>query len=89
LIFRKISEEKVSVNGPKGLRYITKFEASVTQLMNRAAKGDLKAIHEVIRYAQIFGDTARSMVQPIFNIRFREAENGDPTDVVEDENDQN
>jgi hypothetical protein len=58
LIFTKISEEKVSVNGPKGPRNITKFEASITQLMNRAAKGDLRAIHEVIRYKQMFGDTA-------------------------------
>ena len=48
-IFRKITHEKVQVNGPHGPRYISKLEAGITQLVNRAAKGDPKDRFQQIR----------------------------------------
>jgi len=87
-IFRKISEEKVQVNGPKGPRFITKLEAGITQLANRATKGDLKAIRELIHWKRIFGDIAPSLAPPIFNIRFREAEDDKPIAGMEGLKDQ-
>jgi hypothetical protein len=82
-IFRRISEEKVQVNGPNGPRYITKLEAGITQLVNRAAKGDLKAVRELIHWKRVFGDLAPQMAPPVLNIRFWEAEDGKPVKSVE------
>lgn len=79
-IFRKISEEKIQVNGPNGPRFMTKLEAGITQLVNRAAKGDLKAIREVMRCREAFGDQAPYLAPPIFNIRFVDAKDGKPVE---------
>jgi Family of unknown function (DUF5681) len=84
-IFRKISEEKVQVNGPKGLRYISKLEAGITQLANRAAKGDLKAIRELIYWKRTFGDVAPTLAPPIFNINFCDPEDYKPEIESQDE----
>jgi Family of unknown function (DUF5681) len=45
----KVSKQKVLTNGKHGPKYMTKLEASLTQLANKAAVGDLKA-------AKIFTD---------------------------------
>jgi hypothetical protein len=87
-IFRKISEEKVQVNGPKGPRFITKLEAGITQLVNRAAKGDLKAVREMMRCRQAFGDQAPVMAPPIINVRFVKAKDGKPLESAEGPKDQ-
>jgi len=42
-VFRKVCNQKVKTNGQGGEQYMTKLEASVTQLMNKAASGDLRA----------------------------------------------
>jgi len=84
-IFRKISEEKVQVNGPNGPRYISKLEAGITQLANRAAKGDLKAIRELISWKRAFGDLAPNVTPPIFNINFRKPGDCKPEIEVKDE----
>ena len=42
-VFRKVCNQKVKTNGQGGEQYMTKSEASVTQLMNKAASGDLRA----------------------------------------------
>ena len=39
----KVSKQKVLTNGKNGSKYMTKLEASLTQLANKAASGDLKA----------------------------------------------
>lgn len=39
----KVSKQKVLTNGKHGSKYMTKLEASLTQLANKAASGDLKA----------------------------------------------
>jgi hypothetical protein len=83
-IFRKISEEKVQVNGPKGPRFISKLEAGITQLANRAAKGDQKAIDALIYWRRVFGDLAPSTTPSILNVRFLEAKEGQPAEIPED-----
>ena len=44
--------EDFQVNGPQGPRWISKLEAGITQLVNRAAKGDPKAIRELIHWTR-------------------------------------
>ncbi len=77
-IFRKITHEKVQVSGPEGPRWITKLEAGITQLVNRAAKGDTKAIRELIHWTRVFGDQAPITAPLILHIRGKEAINGEP-----------
>jgi hypothetical protein len=43
-VFRKVSKQVVQTNGKNGPQRMTKLEASVTQLMNKATSGDLKAL---------------------------------------------
>jgi hypothetical protein len=81
-IFRKITHEKVQINGPQGPRWITKLEAGITQLVNRAAKGDTKAIRELIHWTRVFGDAAPITAPPIFNIHFVDAKDGKPAGEV-------
>ena len=38
-----VAKQKVLTNGKNGPKYMTKLEASLTQLVNKAASGDLKA----------------------------------------------
>lgn len=77
-IFRKIIQEKVQVNGPRGPRHISKLEAGVTQLVNRAAKGDPKAVREVLYWTRIFGDEAPNSGPPMVNIHFIDSIDGKP-----------
>ncbi len=62
----------------RGPRWISKLEAGITQLVNRAAQGDPKAIRELIHWTRVFGDTAPSSAPNILNIRFRSAEKNKP-----------
>ena len=77
-LFRKIIHEKVRVNGPRGPRWISKLEASLTQLVNQAATGDPKAIRELIHWTKVFGDAAPNTPAPVFNIRFLSAKKNQP-----------
>jgi Family of unknown function (DUF5681) len=53
-VFRKVSKQKVTVNGRSGQQFITKLEASMTQLANKAASGDLKALKILLEMASRF-----------------------------------
>jgi hypothetical protein len=53
-VFRKVSKQKVTANGPSGQQFITKLEASMTQLVNKAASGDLKAMKILLEMASRF-----------------------------------
>ena len=44
----KESRQQIRVNGPRGVRSITKLEAAVMQLANKSAQGDLRATRELI-----------------------------------------
>ena len=46
-ILAKAGRQRIKVTENGRTRYITKFEASVLQLVNQAVSGDLKAIHEL------------------------------------------
>lgn len=50
-LFRKVSKQTVQTNGPTGQQRMTKLEASVTQLMNKATAGDLKALKVLLQIA--------------------------------------
>jgi hypothetical protein len=84
-LFRKITYEKVRVNGPRGPRWMTKLEAGITQLANRAATGDPKATRELIHWIKILGEVAPILPPPIFNIRFAEAVDRQPAEGPADE----
>jgi hypothetical protein len=43
-VVRKVARQVVLTSGPKGQQRMTKLEASITQLLNKAATGDLKAM---------------------------------------------
>ncbi len=47
-IVMKESRQRVRVNGPGGSRTVTKLEASVMQLTNKAAQGELRAMREYL-----------------------------------------
>jgi hypothetical protein len=42
-LLAKVSKQKVLTQGNNGPKYMSKLEASLTQLTNKAASGDLKA----------------------------------------------
>jgi hypothetical protein len=50
-VFRKVSKQVVQTNGKSGPQRMTKLEASVTQLVNKAATGDLKAMKAFMQMA--------------------------------------
>jgi Family of unknown function (DUF5681) len=55
-IFNKISRERVRVKTETGTKFITKLEAALTQLTNKAASGDLRAIRELFNWLRGFQD---------------------------------
>lgn len=48
-ILRKVGRERVKVTGNGRTRYMSKLEASATQLTNQAASGELRAIRELFQ----------------------------------------
>jgi hypothetical protein len=53
-VFRKTCKQKVRTNGQNGSQCMTKLEASMTQLVNKAASGDLKAMKVLFQMASRF-----------------------------------
>ena len=64
-VFRKVSKQKVTANGPNGQRSMTKLEASVTQLVNKATAGDLKAMKVLLQIASRFPELVKDPDAPI------------------------
>jgi hypothetical protein len=64
-VFRKVSKQKVRTNGPDGQRCMSKLEASVTQLVNKAATGDLKAMKVLMQMASHFPELVTGPEPPI------------------------
>jgi hypothetical protein len=46
------SRQRVRVNGPQGSRTVTKLEAAVMQIGNKAAQGELRAARELFNLVQ-------------------------------------
>jgi len=64
-LFRKVSKQVVQANGPNGQRRrMTKLEASVTQLMNKATAGDLKAMKVLLQMASRFPELVKDPEPP-------------------------
>lgn len=74
MLIRKIFDEKVLVNGPRGQRWVTKLEAGITQLANKAAKGDLKAINQAIQLTEKGQEQEVFLNPPRFEINFVKSE---------------
>lgn len=55
-ILAKVCRERVRVNGSGG-RTISKLEATLTQLCNQAASGNLRAIRELLYWSKLFLDS--------------------------------
>lgn len=55
-ILDKAGRDLVKVMGPRGSRFISKLEASVTQLSNQAASGDLRSIREFLHWHRLCVD---------------------------------
>ena len=71
--------EKVRVKDGNGYRTISKIEALVTQLMNKAALGDVKAIKELVRLYESTGAASLSGLRaPAFIVQFVKPKDGKP-----------
>jgi hypothetical protein len=66
-VFRKISKQKVRTNGPNGQQCMSKLEASVTQLVNQAASGDLRAMKVLMQMASRFPEQHRSLAERCYS----------------------
>lgn len=69
-LVRRILEAKVTVKGPGGSHTVTKFEAALTQLVNSAANGDLRAIKEVYRLRKELQEQEPYLNAPTFTVNF-------------------
>lgn len=63
-IVNKVGRQRVRVTGNNGSRSITKLEASVTQLINKAAAGDLRAINQLVNLQRICEESERATGPP-------------------------
>jgi hypothetical protein len=59
-ILAKTGRELVKVTENGRTRHITKLQASVTQLANKAASGDARAIHELLFWNKLFEDSVQA-----------------------------
>jgi hypothetical protein len=55
-LFEKTIRQKVTITENGRVRVVTKAEAMFLQMVNKAAKGDVKASHEVRYWSQRFDD---------------------------------
>ena len=65
-LFDKICEEMIAVNGATGPRKMSKLRAGITQLVNKAARGDLKAIGMLMQWKKEIGELAQILPAPVF-----------------------
>lgn len=70
-VVRKISKQKVRTNGPNGPLCMTKLEAGVTQLLNKAASGDLRAMKVLVQLVSRFPEGTGDSKDK-FIVEFRE-----------------
>ncbi|MDP9052011.1 MAG: DUF5681 domain-containing protein [Acidobacteriota bacterium] len=58
------SRQPVRINGPRGSRSVTKLEATVMQLGNKAAQGDIRSQREFISLVRTSEDATQLGVSP-------------------------
>jgi hypothetical protein len=56
-VLAKAGRQRVRITENGRTRHVTKFEASMLQLLNKAASGDLKAIAELLDWIKSFADS--------------------------------
>ena len=79
-LLRKIGRQRVRVTENGGSRYITKFEATMLQLTNKAASGDLKAIRELLCWIKSLEDSEQTAIpSPVLH----ESDNAVMASIVE------
>jgi hypothetical protein len=59
------SRQPVRVNGPRGTRTVTKLEATVMQLGNKAAQGEMRATREFLPLVQRSEEAVSSESAPL------------------------
>jgi hypothetical protein len=64
-IILKESNQRVRINGPRGSRTVTKIEATVMQLGNKSAQGDLRASRDFIALVQHSEESLVSGAGPV------------------------
>ncbi len=64
-VFRKITKQRVRAHGPNGQQSMSKLEASITQLVNKAAIGDLKAMKVLMQIASRFPELVKDPESPL------------------------
>jgi hypothetical protein len=79
-LLHKIGRQRVRVTDNGGSRYITKFEATMLQLINKAASGDLKAIRELLCWTRSLEDPEQTAIpSPVLH----ESDDAVMTSIVE------
>jgi hypothetical protein len=61
-LLHKIGRQRVRVTENGGSRHISKFEATMLQLTNKAASGDLKAIRELLCWIRSLEDSEQTAI---------------------------
>lgn len=56
VLIRDVLNEKIPVKTPRGPKSMTRLQAGLTQLANKAASGDFRAIKEAIRLSREIQD---------------------------------
>ena len=59
------SRQPVRINGPRGSRSVTKLEATVMQLGNKAAQGEIRSQREFISLVRVSEEAANSEGSPL------------------------
>lgn len=59
-LLEKIGRQRISVTENGRTRQLTKFEATILQLLNKAVRGDIKAINELRYWIQTCTDSVQA-----------------------------
>jgi len=79
VLIRKTLEEKVIVKGPGGTHSMSKFEAALMQVANKAASGDIRAFREVLRLREKVQEQEAYLNYPEFVVNFIDPPNRKPS----------
>jgi hypothetical protein len=60
----KESRQPVRLHGPRGTKTVTKLEAIVTQLGNKSAQGDLRALREFLPLVRQSEEVSATQIKP-------------------------
>ena len=85
--FMKAGNERIRITQNGRTRTITKFKASMTQLMNKAASGDIRAIRELLKWCESLPVEQYAIgPPPALHVHFIERKNKPADSSVLDQN---